>query len=170
MTSSPTSKTRALAYGAATAALYAGLTLAFAPIGFGPLQLRVAEAFCVLPWFFPSAAPGLFIGCVAANLLGGAELLDVIFGSLATFAAACTALLIKKAGLSPWLLPLPSIIFNAFVIGWLQVTVYAVPLPYPVAALYIAAGQALACYALGMPLFFAVRRTGTMLRAKEDGR
>lgn len=170
MNTSRPNKTRGLVYGAATAALYAGLTFALAPISFGQIQLRVAEALCILPYFFPTAAPGLFIGCLAANLLCGAEPMDVIFGSLATFAAAAAVLGIKKAGWSPWLIPLPSVIFNALVIGALNVTVYALPFPYWLSALYVAGGQAAACYGIGMPLYFALRRTGTTPSDKGDNR
>ena len=64
------------------AAVYAALTIALAPISYGPVQFRVSEAMTVLPALFPEAAPGLFIGCFIANLFGGNGALDVIFGSL----------------------------------------------------------------------------------------
>ena len=74
--------------GALIGALYAALTLVAAPISFGLMQVRISEALCILPFFTPAAVPGLFVGCVVANLLGGAALYDVIFGSLATLLAA----------------------------------------------------------------------------------
>ena len=49
-----------LAYGAAIAAVYVALTMAFAPISFGAIQFRISEALCVLPYFTPAAIPGLF--------------------------------------------------------------------------------------------------------------
>ena len=45
------------------AALYVVLVLIFNPISFGPIQCRVAEGLTVLPFIFPEAVPGLFIGC-----------------------------------------------------------------------------------------------------------
>ena len=42
--------------GAVIAALYVALTLIFAPISFGPVQVRIAEALCILPMFRASAA------------------------------------------------------------------------------------------------------------------
>ena len=70
-------------HGAMIGAVYVALTLAFAPISFGAVQFRISEALCVLPYFTPAAVPGLFVGCLLSNILGGAAPLDVIFGSLA---------------------------------------------------------------------------------------
>ena len=83
-----------VAYGAVIAAIYTVLTLVFAPISFGPVQFRIAEALCILPFFTPAAVPGVFIGCLLSNLLCGAAPLDIVFGSLATLigAAGCYGL------------------------------------------------------------------------------
>ena len=59
-----------LAQGAMIASLYVVLTLVFAPISFGAVQVRIAEVMTILPLFTSAAIPGLFIGCVLANLLG----------------------------------------------------------------------------------------------------
>ena len=73
---------------AVIAAIYALLTRLMWSFGSGAIQLRVSEAMCVLPLLFPEAVPGLFVGCLLANILGGGHILDIIFGSLATLAAA----------------------------------------------------------------------------------
>ena len=99
--------------GAAIAALYVVLTLVFAPISFGPVQLRVAEALCILPMFTPAAIPGLFIGCLIANLLGGGIVLDVVFGSLATLIGAVLGYMLRS---NRWLVPLPAVIANALIV------------------------------------------------------
>ena len=57
--------------------IYGVLTMVFLPISFGPIQFRISELLCVLPYFTPAAIPGLFIGCLLANFLGGAAALDV---------------------------------------------------------------------------------------------
>ena len=44
------------------AAIYVVLCIAFAPISYGAIQVRVAEALTILPYFTPAAIPGLFIG------------------------------------------------------------------------------------------------------------
>ena len=85
-----------LVYGAAIAAIYVVLTMVFLPISFGPIQFRISELLCVLPYFTPAAIPGLFIGCLLANFLGGAAALDVIFGSIATLIGAVGSYLLRK--------------------------------------------------------------------------
>lgn len=150
-------KLRELARGALIGALYAALTPVI-PFSSGLMQLRVSEALCVLPWFCPAAAPGLLLGCLLGNLLSGAVPLDIIFGSLATFAAALLTRRFKKWGASKWLAPLPAVLINAAVVGALLCWAYEVGVPYYQCALYVAAGQSLACYGLGMPLMLVLER------------
>lgn len=76
--------TRNLITAAVVGALYAVLTMVLAPISYGALQFRVSEVLCILPFFMPSTAWGLFVGCIVANLMSTAGVLDVVFGSLAT--------------------------------------------------------------------------------------
>ncbi|MBO4235181.1 MAG: QueT transporter family protein [Firmicutes bacterium] len=70
------------------AAIYVVLTVVFAPFAFKEVQVRSAEALTILPFFFPAAVPGVFIGCIIGNILGGAVLPDIVFGSLATLIGA----------------------------------------------------------------------------------
>ena len=75
------------------AALYVALNYAFAPVAFGPFQIRPAEALCILPLIFPESVWALFVGCVFSNLLLSPFVYDVVFGSIATLLAAfCTYL------------------------------------------------------------------------------
>ena len=99
------------------AALYVALTYAFAPIAYGPLQVRPAEALCILPVFFPEAIPALYIGCMLSNLASPYFVYDVLIGSLATLLATLTAYMvgrfIKKEPFRFILCGLPTVIFNA---------------------------------------------------------
>ena len=108
-------KTRNLVYGALIAAIYVVLTLMLRPISYGPIQFRVSEALCVLPYFTPAAIPGVFIGCLISNLLGGAVLMDVVFGSLATLIGAVGSWLLRR---NRWLVSLPPILSNTLIIPW----------------------------------------------------
>ena len=74
------------------AALYAVLTLLLQPLSFGAIQFRFSEALTVMPMLAADAAPGLAVGCLLANLLGGAPWFDVLFGTLATLLAALATL------------------------------------------------------------------------------
>lgn len=146
--------TQYITQAALIAAVYAAVTLALAPISYANIQLRVAEALTVLPAVFPSAIPGLFIGCILANTLGpGAGMLDIIFGSLATLIAAWLSYKLRKY---TYLVPLPPVIVNALIIGAVLSKAYSLPLVLTM--LQVGAGQLLACYALGLPLLLLVKK------------
>ena len=55
------SRTGFITQSALIAALYVVLTMIVAPIAFGPIQFRVSEVLCVLPYFLTSAVPGVTI-------------------------------------------------------------------------------------------------------------
>ena len=80
--------TRQLATAGLIASSYTILSLVFQPISFGVYQVRIAEALTVLPFLTPAAIPGLYIGCLVANILGGMGWLDIIIGPLITLVAA----------------------------------------------------------------------------------
>ena len=143
------------------AALYFVLTIVNASFSYGMIQVRISEALCVLPFFTPAAVPGLFIGCFFANLVGSTlGIFDVVFGSLATLVAAAITLFIKNK----WLLPLPSVVVNAFAVGALLY--FLADLPFWESALYVGAGQAVACFGLGLPLFFLLNKHKDRLFAR----
>ena len=80
------------------AAIYVVLTMfinAF-NLASGNIQVRISEALCILPFFTPAAIPGLWIGCLLANLLTGAAIYDIVFGSLATLIGAIGTYLLRK--------------------------------------------------------------------------
>lgn len=113
----PTNKTRFIARAAIIAAAYAILTLSLAPIAYGSLQLRLAEALTVLAYFSPAAVCGLTVGCAVANFWSPFGITDVVFGALATGIAAVLTYFMPKKGLWKFLAPLPSVLVNAAVIG-----------------------------------------------------
>ena len=149
--------TKALTQAALVAAIYTALCMLLHPIsfGFGGVELRVSEALTLLPVLMPAAVPGLFIGCLLSNLLGGATLLDVVFGSLTTLLAA---LLTRKCREKPLLAAFWPVILNALVIGALLRYAYGVPMPLWLCMLSIGAGQAVACYGIGLPLMRLMKR------------
>lgn len=112
--------TRNLITAAVVGALYAVLTMVLAPISYGALQFRVSEVLCILPFFMPFTAWGLFVGCIVANLMSTAGVLDVVFGSLATLITClCIAWCGKmgntlKARLLACFMP---VIWNGLIVG-----------------------------------------------------
>ncbi len=133
-------------------ALYATITVIFAPISYGMVQVRISEMLLVLPYFMPAAIPGLFVGTLIANMFGGLGILDIVFGSLATL---LSAYLVSKIG-NKYLVPLPPIIINAIVVG--LVLHYVLGLPLYLTAMWVGIGQVIACYGLGLPLLLFLER------------
>lgn len=135
------------------AALYFALTMASIPLSYMTPQVRISEALCVLPLFTPSAIPGLFIGCLLSNLAGSPlGPYDILFGSLATLAAAACARYIRPK----WLVPLPAVVINAFVVA--AILQHYLGIFYWESVLWVAAGQLIACYGLGLPLLLALSK------------
>lgn len=134
------------------AAVYAVITIIFAPISYGPMQVRISEALTVLPYITPVAIPGLFVGCIISNIFGGYGIHDVVFGSLATLVAAYLTYKMPKRILAP----LPPVIINGLVIGWMLYFLLNVPLFSTI--MYVAVGEFIACYALGYPLLLILER------------
>ena len=153
--------TRQLTTAAVIAALYAVMAYFSSLFGvaYGPVQCRFSEALCVLPFLMPEAVPGLFIGCLIANLLSPYGVLDIVFGSLATLLAA----LWTRRCRSRWTAPLPPVICNAVIVGGLIAYYEAgfsatFPAAFAYNALTVGLGEALACYVLGSLLLKAVEK------------
>ena len=137
------------------AALYCVLTVVLSFMSFGPIQCRVSEGLCVLPYFTSASVPGLFIGCLLANAFGTPiGILDIVLGSAATLASALVASKIKIR----WLVPLPSVLFNAFLVPVVLMRAGRAEQGYFITMLTVGAGQAIACYGVGMPLMLVFEK------------
>ncbi len=143
------------------AALYAALTVAFAFMSYGPIQIRISEALTVLPFISIAAIPGLALGCLVANLFSPVGLPDIIFGSLGTLIAAGFTYLISKTK-KPFLAPLPPIIVNSLGVSLYLHFFYN--LPYWLNVLYVLTGEVIACYLLGYPLLKFILGNEKMLK------
>ena len=141
--------TKFLIQAAVIASVYATLTLALMPFSYGVMQIRISEALTLLPYFTPAAIPGLFIGCLVANMIGPYGILDMIIGSGATLIAAVFSYLLRN---KPFLVPLPPVIANAILIGGMLYYAYSVPVPLYACMLWVGLGELIACYGLGYPL------------------
>lgn len=140
-------------HGSMIAAIYVVLTLIFAPISFGVVQFRISEALCILPFFTPAAVPGLFVGCLLSNLLGGAMPLDVIFGSLATLIGAAGSWYLRK---HKWCVCLPPIIANTLIIPWVLRFAYGAEEMILFSMVTVGIGEILAIGVLGNVLIAAL--------------
>ena len=145
-----------LTQGALIATLYVVLTFSFATFSSGPIQVRLAEALTILPYFTPAAIPGVFIGCAIGNLLAGSILWDVIFGSLATLIGAIFTFLLRKK--SKYLAPVPAILSNTIIIPYVLKYAYGNPLPIPYMMLTVGIGEILSCGLLGLILLTTLEK------------
>lgn len=106
-------KVQFITQGAVIAAIYVVLVLIFDTFSFGPIQFRIAEVLTIMPYFTPAAIPGLFAGCLIANIIGGGLIWDIVFGSIATLIGAVGTYIVRK---NKWLVPLPPIIANTIIV------------------------------------------------------
>ena len=170
-TNKPFLSARQLARCAMIAAVYTVLCLSFAPLAFGPVQLRFAEALVLLPVFGPEYILAGTLGCFLSNLLGS-TLPDVVFGTLATLLACVVTYKLRNVrfkGLA--IVPsLPPVLFNAVIIG-IEIAVMF-PDPSSSAPLWLACitngisvgiGELISCTVLGV-LLVKIVETNTSLR------
>ena len=142
-----------LVQAALIAAVYVVLTLVFAPFSYGEIQVRISEALTILPYFTPAAIPGLFVGCILSNILGGAIPVDVIFGSL--IGAIFTY---KLRTASKWLAPLPPIAANTVIVPFVLYYGYNINLPIPLMMLTVGIGEVISCGVFGMIILSALSK------------
>lgn len=145
-----------LTQAAMIAAIYVVLTLLFRPISFGEIQVRISEALTILPLFTPAAVPGVFAGCLIANIIGGGILPDIIFGSLATLIGAVLTYRLRER--TPFLAPLPPIAANTVIVPFVLFYGYGVNLPIVFMMLTVGIGEVLSCGVLGLLLYTALKR------------
>ena len=141
--------TKDLTMAAILAAVYAVLTVTLPIPQYGGIQVRLAEAFTVLPFLFPAATPGLVVGCFIANLFSP-FMLDAVFGTAATLIAC----ILTERMPNRWLAPLPPVLCNAVIVGgeiaWLTTGITpAFWGSFALNAFTVGFGELLACYILG---------------------
>jgi uncharacterized membrane protein len=142
---------RFIAEAAIIGAMYAALTILI-PGGSGQIQVRISEALTVLAFFTPAAIPGLFAGCIIANIFVGAGPYDILFGSLATLIAAWLTWKMPRK----FLAPLPPVIVNAVVVAF--VLNFSIQAPLFATMGFVALGELIACYGLGYPLLLLLEK------------
>ena len=140
---------------AVIAAIYAALTILLAPISYGPMQVRISEAMTVLPYMFPQAIPGLYVGCMVANIWGGLGPIDIFGGSAITLLAALLTYWLRRFR-KPWLAPVPPVVLNALGVGYYLHIIIGMPLWISIG--WVVLGQAIACFGLGLPLLYAIQK------------
>ncbi|MQN00621.1 MAG: QueT transporter family protein [Lachnospiraceae bacterium] len=149
------------------AALYVVLTVFAAgfDLASGAVQVRISEALTVLPVFTPAAVPGLFIGCLLANLITGSAIYDVVFGSLITLAAAFVTRLLRN---QKFIYTIPPVLFNALGVPVILILAYGVNSAYPFLVLTVGAGEAISVFGFGFALKKILGRYRNVLFPEKD--
>ncbi len=132
------------------AAIYVVLVLIEAPLGpiaYGPIQVRLSEGLALLPLVEAAAIPGVFVGCLLANLMlsfiSPLGLIDIIGGSLVTLLAAYLTSKMKNKYLGM----LPPVILNAFIVSiWVS---KIMGFPYLFTVITIGIGELIAVSVFG---------------------
>ena len=150
---------RQIALNGLVAGLYAAVTILTASFAYGNIQFRIAEALCPLVALEPSLTIGLTLGCLIANLFSTVSVLDIVIGTAATLLACLLTTRIKK----PWLAPLPTILVNAVMVGAMLSWLYMPSEQFWYGLLVfggeVGAGEAAVLYVLGIPLYYAMKKT-----------
>ena len=165
------SSVRKLVRCAVVAAIYVVLCMALQPLSYGAVQIRIAEALCLLPVFGVEYIFGVVLGCFLANLLGS-TIVDVIFGTLATLLACILTYKLRNFRFKGLAIAasLPPVIVNAVIIG-IEIAVLF-PDPSSSAPLWLACitngisvgiGEIISCGILGV-LLVKIIESNTALR------
>ena len=147
-------KTKNLVTAGIIAALYVVLTMISSMLGLssGVIQFRISEALTVLPYFTPAAIPGLFLGCLIANILSGSIVVDVIFGSVATLIGAIGSYILRKY---KYLVALPPVISNMVIVPFVLKYAYHLDDAMWFMAITVGIGELVCCCGLGNMLLYS---------------
>ena len=155
---------------AVIAAVYVVLCLALAPFSYGAVQVRIAEALCLLPVFGAEYIVGVTLGCFLANLLGS-TVIDVVFGTLATLLACLVTYKLRDVRVKGLAIPasLPPVVFNMLIVGAFEITFFFSDAAPTVAlaafnAVAVGIGEIISCTILGVALVKLVESNESLKR------
>ncbi len=150
-------KIKKITVSAVIASLYIVLTIMSNALGLsnGVIQIRFSEILTVLPILSPSAIGGLFFGCFISNILSGAPLVDVVFGSLATLIGALGTYIFKNKKLLPLLSPVLS---NSLIVPFILIYAYSLKGSYFYFFSTVAIGEIISCMILGTILLKTLKK------------
>lgn len=147
--------TEYLVKSAMIAALYVVVTLAFQPISYGQVQFRISEVLVLFAFLDPMYVFGLTLGCAIANMFSPLGIVDVIFGTSATFIALVFIVQTRKRlGFNVKSLFVASLwpaLVNGVIIGFELNFLFQLPLI--ASMIYVAAGEVVVVSIVGVLIF-----------------
>ena len=138
-------------------AIYVALCYVFQPISYGMIQVRIAEALCIMALFDDFAILSITLGCLLSNLFIFNSIIDAIFGTIATFIGLICIKFIKKNNF--FLKMLPTILSNAIIIPFVLKFAYFENTPLFLSGVWVGLGEVVAVYVIGYILYHALQRT-----------
>ncbi|MBQ9911205.1 MAG: QueT transporter family protein [Lachnospiraceae bacterium] len=157
-----------IAVNAIIAAVYVVLTVAVAPIAYGPVQFRISEILIFLAFYNIRYIPGLILGCFIANLFSPMMAYDVIFGTAATaiavFGIHYGRRLFKNEAAGLFFGALVGSVVNGLIVGWELKLAFNEPFWFSAGT--VALGE-LAVLVAGALIFLQIARVKSIRRALE---
>ena len=151
-----------ITHSAVIAGIYTALTLIGAPLASGVWQLRISEMLTILPVLTPAAVPGLAIGCILSNLIMGASIIDVVFGSLASLIGAVFTYLLRNIALEKkhmgFIASIPPILANTIIIPIVLYFTINTEFSIYFMMLTVAVGEIASCGVLGTLLLGILKK------------
>ncbi len=147
---------------AVIAALYFALTVAIAPLAYGPVQFRFSEILVLLCFFNKDYCYSMVIGCALSNLFSPMAVLDVPVGTLATFIAVILIYKSKNLIISS-VFP---VILNGLIIG-AEITILTpeknIPLLFANMGT-VALGELVVVTVIGVPIFYLLKKNEIVMK------
>lgn len=142
--------TQFLAEAAVIGAIYVVLTLLFAPLSYGEIQIRFSEALTILPFFTPAAIPGLFIGMYHCQSLWRCHSCRHYFRKHRN--TDRSSIYLQTPQLQPFSCASPPIVSNAVIVPFVLHFGYGVNLPIPLMMPMVGIGEVVSCGVVGLIL------------------
>ncbi len=149
--------------------MYVALTYLSMALGLdkNAIQIRFSEILIVLAFVTPAAIPGLYVGCLLANILTFCAPLDIFLGPIATLIGALGAYAMgkmKNAKISRFLCTIPNILANTVIVTVICYFCYTAPDAQnasiiPFYALTILFGEVISCGILGTVFLVGAEKT-----------
>lgn len=149
--------------------MYVALTYLSMALGLdkNAIQIRFSEILIVLAFVTPAAIPGLYVGCLLANILTFCAPLDIFLGPIATLIGALGAYAMgkmKNTRISRFLCTIPNILANTVIVTVICYFCYTAPDAQnasiiPFYALTILFGEVISCGILGTVFLVGAEKT-----------
>lgn len=115
--------------------VYAVLTIVFSGLSYGGIQFRFSEIFIFLASYNKKYIPGLVAGCFLANLSSPLGIIDICFGTIATFIACVGMNKIKSLFMGAFFASM----VNGIIVGY--ELYYVFNLPFLLNSFYVFIGE-----------------------------